>query len=118
MRDRREDARGVRPARRGEDAFEALNHTHPGNPWAEGTTRLLRGAVEGDRGGIETGVEGLLERHRNRVDEADHRALHATVFAAEPTALTLLAWDRGLEYEPQSRFVPSSFLRETLSKLT
>lgn len=113
-------ARAVAAAAAGddEDAFEALNHTHPGNPWAEGTTTLLRGAVEGDRGVIETGVEGLLERHRNRVDEADHRALHATVFAAEPTALTLLAWDRGLEYEPESRFVPSSFLWETLSELT
>lgn len=113
-------ARAVTAAAAGDDeaALEALEHTHPGNPWARGTTTLLRGAVEGDRGAIETGVGDLLERHRQRVDEAGGRALHAKVFAAEPTALMLLAWERGLEYEPESRFVPSAFLWETLSKLS
>lgn len=113
-------ARAVTAAAAGDDeeALETLEHTHPGSPWAKGTTTLLRGAVEGDRRAIETGGADLLERHRKRVDEAGHRALQAKVFAAEPTALTLLAWERGLEYEPDSRFVPSSFLWETLLKLS
>lgn len=113
-------ARAVTAAAAGydEDALAALERTHPGNPWAKGTTTLLRGAVEGDRGAIETGLDDLLERHRERVDDAGGQAPQATVFAAEPTALTLLAWERGLEYDLESRFVPSAFLWETLPKFT
>jgi hypothetical protein len=113
-------ARAVAAAAAGDDeaALAALEATHPGNPWAVGTTTLLRGAVTADRGAVETGVDDLLARHRKRVDDAGRRELHAQVFAAEITALTLLAWERGLESEPDSRFVPASFLWETLPKLT
>lgn len=113
-------ARAVTAAAAGDDddALAALERTHPGNAWATGTTTLLRGAVEGDRGAIETGLDYLLERHRERVDDTEGQAPQATVFAAEPTALTLLAWERGLECDPESRFVPSAFLWETLPKLT
>jgi hypothetical protein len=67
---------------------------------------------------VETGLDDLLDYHRERVADTARRELHATVFAAEATALTLLAWERGLEYDPESRFVPSSFLWETLGKLS
>jgi hypothetical protein len=43
--------------------------------------------------------------------------VRSIVFAAEPTALTLLAWDRGMSYDPDSRLVPSEYLWETLPKL-
>jgi hypothetical protein len=112
-------ARAVAAAAAGDDeaALEALANTHPGNAWSSGTTALLRGAVDGDRGAVETGLDDLLERHRERVEDTERRELHATVFAAEATALTLTAWERGLEYDPESRFVPSSFLWETLPQL-
>ncbi|MFB6221914.1 MAG: hypothetical protein ABEH90_10815 [Halolamina sp.] len=113
-------ARAVAAAAAGDDeaASAALEETHPGNPWAVGTTAMVRGAVESDRGAVETGLDDLLERHRERVTDIGRRELHATVFAAEATALTLLAWERGAEYDPESRFVPSSFLWETLPRLS
>lgn len=112
-------ARAVTAAAAGDDeaALSGLDMTHPGTQWANGTTTLLRGAVAGDRGAVETGLDDLLERHRERVEAPERRELHATVFSAEATALTLTAWERGLEYDPESRFVPSSFLWETLPKL-
>ena len=100
-----------------ETARDALDGTAAGNQWANGTTTLLRGALDGDRRAVQTGLDDLLERHRERVADPGRRELHATVFAAEATALTLLAWERGLEYDPGSRFVPASFLWETLPKL-
>lgn len=110
-------ARAAAAAGDDEVALEALENTHPGNAWSTGTTTLLRGAVAGDRDAVEAGLDDLLERHRERVEDSGRRELHATVFAAEATALTLTAWERGLEYDPESRFVPSSFLWETLPKL-
>jgi hypothetical protein len=112
-------ARAVTAAAAGDDdaALTALAETNPGNPWAVGTTTLLRGAVEGDSGAVQTGLDDLLERHRERVADARRRELHARVFAAEATALTLTAWERGIETDPERRFVPSAFLWETLPKL-
>lgn len=113
-------ARAVTAAAAGDDeaARSALEHCHDGNPWAAGTTQLLRGAVEGDRGAFETGLDDLVQRHQARVDDAGRQELHAQVFSAEATALTLTAWERGEEYDPESRFVPSAFLWETLPKLS
>lgn len=112
-------AQAVAAAAAGDDdaARDALERTHTANAWAMGTTTLLRGALGGDRGAVETGLDDLLERHRERVEDTERRELHATVFAPEATALTLTAWERGLEYDPETRFVPSSFLWETLPKL-
>lgn len=112
-------ARAVSAAAAGDDetALDALENTNAGTQWAAGTTALLRGAVEADRDAVTTGLDAVLDQHRTRVEDTARRELHANVFAAEPTALTLLAWAHGVEYDPASRFVPASFLRETLETL-
>lgn len=99
------------------DAREALTRTDPNNEWAEATTAALRGAVEQDREAFEPALNELLEQAHERAESGSEMDVRSMVFAAEPTALTLLAWERKVGYDPDSRLVPSGFLWETLPKL-
>lgn len=112
-------ARAAAAAAAGDDdaALEALDGTDPDNEWAETTTAALRGAVEGDRAAFESALNELLEAAHERAEQGSEMDVRSMVFAAEPTALTLLAWDRGMGYDPDSRLVPSGFLWETLPLL-
>jgi len=100
-----------------EDAMAALRKAAPNNEWADATTTVLRGALEQDRAAFESALNELLERAHERAESGSEMDVRAMVFAAEPTALTLLAWERKTGYDPESRLVPSGFLWETLPKL-
>lgn len=112
-------ARAVAAAAAGddEDAADALSETDPTNEWAAASTAALRAAVEQDRTAFEPALDELLEQAHDRAESGSEMNVEATVFAAEPTALTLLARERGMDYDPDSRLVPSPFLEETLAKL-
>lgn len=113
-------ARAVAAAAAGDDetARDAIAGTDPNNEWADVSTTALRGAIEGDRAAFETALNELLEAAHEQAEQDSEMDVRSTVFAAEPTVLTLLAWDRGMDYAPDSRLVPSGFLRETLPKLS
>ena len=96
---------------------DALAGADPTNEWAEASTTALRGAVEGDRTAFESALNELLEAAHEQAEQGSEMDVQSIVFAAEPTALTLLAWDRGMSYDPDSRLVPSEYLWETLPKL-
>lgn len=104
-------------ARDDPDAKEALDRTDPGNEWAEATTAAIRGIVDADRGTFESALDELLEAAHERADAGSEMDVRAMVFAPEPTAMTLMAWERKMGYDPDSPLVPSSFLWETLPKL-
>lgn len=112
-------ARAVAAAAAGDDetAREALAGTDPNNEWADASTTALRGAIEGDRAAFESALNELLEAAHEQAEQGSEMDVRSMVFAAEPTALTLIAWDRGMGYDPESRLVPSGFLWETLPKL-
>lgn len=112
-------ARAVVAAAAGDDesARAALDRTDPPNEWATSTTAALRGAVTDDRAAFESALNALLEAAHEQAEQGSEMDVRSMVFAAEPTALTLLAWDRGMGYDPDSRLVPSGFLWETLPKL-
>jgi hypothetical protein len=112
-------ARAVAAAATGDDetARDAIAGTAPNNEWAESSTTALRGAIEGDPDAFESALTELLEAAYERAERGGKVDVRSVVFAAEPTALTLVAWDRGVDYDPDSRLVPSEFLRETLPKL-
>ncbi|MFW5940096.1 MAG: Imm49 family immunity protein [Halolamina sp.] len=111
-------ARAVAAAAAGDDdAREALRETEPANEWAAATTEALRGAITDDRTAFESSLNELLEGAHERAEQGSEMDLRSMVFAAEPTALTLLAWDRGMGYDPDSRLVPSGFLWATLPLL-
>lgn len=111
-------AKAVAAAAAGDDgdAREALAGTDPNNEWAEASTAALRGAVEQDRATFEAAVDELIEAAHQQADAGSELDVRSMVFAAEPTALTLLAWRRGMGYDPGSRLVPTDFLWETLPK--
>ena len=104
-------------ARDDADAEEALDNTEPNNEWAHATTAALRGIVDPDRAAFESALNELLEAAHERADAGSEMDVRAMVFAPEPTAMTLMAWERKMGYDPDSPLVPSSFLWETLPKL-
>ncbi|GAB7094384.1 hypothetical protein JCM30237_15360 [Halolamina litorea] len=112
-------ARAVAAAAAGddEDAREALAGTAPNNEWAESSTAALRSAVEGDRAAFEPALNHLIEAAHERAESGSEMDVRAMVFAPEPTALALIAWQRKMGYDPGSRLVPSAFLWQTLPKL-
>jgi hypothetical protein len=98
-------------------ATEALERTDPGSEWARVTTAAVRGIVETDRATFESALDELLEAAHERADDGTELDVRAMVFAPEPTAMTLMAWEREMGCDPENPLVPTSFLWETLPKL-
>lgn len=73
------------------------------------------GLLEDDTDRLSEGIDLLLERHEDAIDEGDLRDVEKLVLCLEATCYTTLARRDGLEFDPESEFVPMEFVEHLSS---